>query len=260
MATDMHRVIRSRQPLSIDHHRYFLYQILRGLKYLHSADIIHCDLQPSNLLVNANCHLKICGFEYVNTFQRRDSRYAVPQFYRAPELLLASPHKTRSSDMWSVGCIFAEFLGRKPIFRGDDKVAVLRQIVQKMGCPPENEYDFITSESARSFLLKLPATNSIPLEQLYPEYREETEALHLLRRMLDFHPRTRCTVEEALSHPFLSALHNPDDEPVADFVFDFPLGGTYQEEELCFASAWSCNFSSSQIEKTKSLLWNLIHE
>ena len=60
MDTDLHRIIKSTQPLSDDHIRYFAYQILRGLKYLHSANVMHRDLKPNNLLVNANCDLKIC--------------------------------------------------------------------------------------------------------------------------------------------------------------------------------------------------------
>ncbi len=57
----MHRVIRT-QELSDDHCQYFIYQTLRGLKALHSAQVLHRDLKPSNLLLNANCDLKICDF------------------------------------------------------------------------------------------------------------------------------------------------------------------------------------------------------
>jgi len=62
MDTDLHQVIHSRQELTDEHVRYFLYQILRGLKYVHSANVIHRDLKPGNLLVNENCDLKIGDF------------------------------------------------------------------------------------------------------------------------------------------------------------------------------------------------------
>ena len=62
METDLHRIIYSRQPLTDDHVQYFVYQILRGLKYMHSANVIHRDLKPSNILLNSNCDLKICDF------------------------------------------------------------------------------------------------------------------------------------------------------------------------------------------------------
>jgi mitogen-activated protein kinase 7 len=62
MESDLHRIIHSRQELTDEHVRYFLYQILRGLKYIHSANVVHRDLKPSNLLVNENCLLKIGDF------------------------------------------------------------------------------------------------------------------------------------------------------------------------------------------------------
>lgn len=62
METDLHQIISSKQALTDEHIRYFLYQILRGLKYIHSANILHRDLKPSNLLVNENCDLKIGDF------------------------------------------------------------------------------------------------------------------------------------------------------------------------------------------------------
>ena len=62
MDTDLHYVIHSRQPLKCDHIQYFLYQILRGLKAIHSAGVMHRDLKPSNILVNKDCEIKICDF------------------------------------------------------------------------------------------------------------------------------------------------------------------------------------------------------
>ena len=62
MEADLSKIIKSSQPLSDDHVQFFMYQILRGLKYMHSAGIYHRDLKPRNLLVNSNCDLKICDF------------------------------------------------------------------------------------------------------------------------------------------------------------------------------------------------------
>ena len=58
METDLHKLLRS-QKLSSDHICYFLYQMLRGLKYIHSANVLHRDLKPSNILLNSNCDLKV---------------------------------------------------------------------------------------------------------------------------------------------------------------------------------------------------------
>jgi len=62
MDSDLHQIIVSKQQLSNDHIQYFIYQILRGLLFIHSANVIHRDLKPSNILVNSNCDIKICDF------------------------------------------------------------------------------------------------------------------------------------------------------------------------------------------------------
>ena len=59
METDLYKLLKT-QRLSNDHVCYFLYQILRGLKYIHSANVLHRDLKPSNLLLNTTCDLKVC--------------------------------------------------------------------------------------------------------------------------------------------------------------------------------------------------------
>lgn len=247
METDLHRIIYSRQPLTIDHVQYFVYQILRGLKYIHSTNVIHRDLKPSNLLVNANCDLKICDFGLARGLEDEQpgglTEYVVTRWYRAPEIMLACHEYTKAIDVWSVGCIFAELLLRQAIFPGDDYIAQLRLICEKMGRPPEHELDFVTSERAKRFMLSLPAKPPVPMEVLFPEHKNERQAHSLIRRLLDFHPTTRITTEQALEHPFLASLHNPDDEPVANFHFHF----AFEEEEL-------------SRERVQELIWNEILE
>lgn len=136
METDLHRIIYSKQKLSIDHAQYFIYQLLRGLKYIHSADVIHRDLKPSNLLVNSNCDLKICDFGLARGIGEKQTEgqggtmllteYVVTRWYRAPEIMLACHEYSKPVDMWSVGCIFAELIQRKPYFPGEDYIDQVR--------------------------------------------------------------------------------------------------------------------------------------
>ena len=86
METDLHRIIYSRQALTIEHIQYFMYQILRGLKYIHSANVLHRDLKPSNLLLNSNCDLKICDFGLARGLEDDQAgvltEYVVTRWYR----------------------------------------------------------------------------------------------------------------------------------------------------------------------------------
>jgi serine/threonine protein kinase len=142
METDLHRIIYSKQKLSIDHVQYFIYQVLRGLKYIHSCRVLHRDLKPSNLLVNANCDLKICDFGLARGMHDQKSEdedrsstmllteYVVTRWYRAPEIMLACHEYSYPIDVWSVGCIFAELILRKPYFPGDDYIDQVRWAVR----------------------------------------------------------------------------------------------------------------------------------
>ena len=118
--------------MSVIFGQYFLYQLLRGLKYIHSSNILHRDLKPSNLLLNANCDLKICDFGLARTTSETDfmTEYVVTRWYRAPELLLNCSEYTAAIDIWSVGCIFMEILKREPLFPGRDYVQQLNLITQ----------------------------------------------------------------------------------------------------------------------------------
>lgn len=228
MDTDLHQIIRSAQPLSDEHCQYFIYQILRGLKYVHSANVLHRDLKPSNLLLNANCDLKICDFGLARTASERAfmTEYVVTRWYRAPELLLSCEDYTSAIDVWSVGCIFAELLGREPLFPGRDYIHQLKLIVQKLGSPSESDLEFIKSDQARAYIRRVPFAPRVRFDRLYPG--ANPLGLDLLAKMLVFDPRKRCTVEEALAHPYLATLHDAAAEPVAERSFDFG----FEDEEL----------------------------
>jgi len=222
METDLHRIIYSRQELSDDHIQYFIYQILRALKYCHSANVLHRDLKPSNVLLNSNCDLKVCDFGLARGVDEKSlelTEYVVTRWYRAPEIMLSCQEYTKAIDVWSVGCIFAELLGSKPLFPGDDYIHQLRIISDILGTPSDEDLDFVRSERARAFMKKQAHKPKVPFSTLYTG--ANPEALDLLEKMLQFHPKKRITIAEALRHPYMASLHNPDDEPDADSVFDF---------------------------------------
>eukprot|EP00286_Rhodomonas_abbreviata_P008327 CAMPEP_0181320504 /NCGR_PEP_ID=MMETSP1101-20121128/18160_1 /TAXON_ID=46948 /ORGANISM="Rhodomonas abbreviata, Strain Caron Lab Isolate" /LENGTH=362 /DNA_ID=CAMNT_0023428215 /DNA_START=174 /DNA_END=1262 /DNA_ORIENTATION=+ len=224
MDTDLHRIIRSSQPLSDDHVRYFTYQILRGLKYLHSANVMHRDLKPNNLLVNANCDLKICDLGLARLSAELDQSfmtvYVVTRWYRAPELLLGKKDYDKSIDMWAVGCILAELLGRirKPLFPGKDYVDMLKLQTAKIGNPPLEDQGHV-SDKAKNFLAGFAKQPGPQWKAHFPN--ASTGVLDLLDNLLAFNPRKRFTPEMALAHHYMAELHDPDDEPECDQEFDF---------------------------------------
>ena len=121
--SDLDRIVASQQRLSDQHAQYFVYQILRGLKFIHSANVLHRDLKPSNLLVNSNCDLAICDFGLARGVSADTAgqltEYVVTRWYRAPELLCESADYDAKVDVWSVGCVLGEILGRRPLFKGN---------------------------------------------------------------------------------------------------------------------------------------------
>jgi len=224
MDTDLHQIIRSDQPLTDDHCQYFIYQLLRGLKYIHSADVLHRDLKPSNLLLNANCDLKICDFGLARTNTQDKNRdfmteYVVTRWYRAPELLLSCAEYSVAIDVWSCGCILAELLGRKPLFPGKDYVHQLNLITKIIGTPDEQDLYFVTSDKARRYLRQLPYAKPTDFKRLYPE--ANALACDLIQKMLAFNPEKRIDVEQCLKHPYLASLHDMNDEPVSTKPFTF---------------------------------------
>jgi len=206
METDLHRIIYSKQSLSMEHVQYFVYQILRALKYIHSANVLHRDLKPSNLLVNSNCDLKICDFGLARGVVADDdpensanvggtmllTEYVVTRWYRAPEIMLACHQYTKPIDVWSVGCIFAELIARKPYFPGEDYIDQLTIISDKLGKLSEEDMDFVTSEKAKRFMRKLPNKPVIPMRKQFPT--ATPEAVDLLGKMLQIHPKKRMSM------------------------------------------------------------------
>ncbi|XP_013366830.1 PREDICTED: mitogen-activated protein kinase 11 isoform X4 [Chinchilla lanigera] len=119
MGADLNNIVKC-QTLSDEHVQFLVYQLLRGLKYIHSAGIIHRDLKPSNVAVNEDCELRILDFGLARQADEEMTGYVATRWYRAPEIMLNWMHYNQTVDIWSVGCIMAELLQGKALFPGTD--------------------------------------------------------------------------------------------------------------------------------------------
>lgn len=141
------------------------------------------------------------------------------RFYRAPEIMLSSHEYSKAVDMWSAGCSLAEIVSGRVLFQGQHYIEQVNLIIELRGTPDSEAKKHISNEYALKYIESLPAKQKVPLKDLFPT--AQPDALDLLDRMLDLNPSTRITVDEALKHPFLESMHDPEDEPSFEGTLDF---------------------------------------
>jgi len=249
MDTDLHYVIESGQEITDDHVQFFTAQLLAGIAYLHRCNVVHRDLKPGNILVDRNCKLKICDFGLARSCSKQEDRdsqqlltmYVTTRWYRAPELLCFNVSYGSPVDMWSVGCIVAELLVRRPLFKGTDPRNQLEQIMRVLGRPSDDDLEAIMNEGAVNYIESLPPSVE-SLEEKLPN--ATPPALELIRRLLTFNPAKRITAEEALSHRYVEVYHETT-----------PAQGP---EETAMLSEWMTIAGASMLPKEQ--LQNLIFQ
>ncbi|CAF1108089.1 unnamed protein product [Adineta steineri] len=203
MDTDLKRVLESNQILTNDHIKYFAYQILNGLAFIHQAGIIHRDLKPSNILVSQSCNLKIADFGMARQYRdHNQTQYVVTRWYRAPEVILGYTEYTQAIDLWSVGCILAEMFGRKPIFSGINTIAQIQLIFIILGTPPKSYLQSLHSDCFRRLISSVGNRQPANFKALYPNATDD--GIDLLRQLLVIDPEQRISANTALKHSFVN--------------------------------------------------------
>ncbi|XP_076994312.1 mitogen-activated protein kinase 9 isoform X1 [Tamandua tetradactyla] len=207
--------------MELDHERmsYLLYQMLCGIKHLHSAGIIHRDLKPSNIVVKSDCTLKVLDFGLARTACTNFmmTPYVVTRYYRAPEVILGMGYK-ENVDIWSVGCIMGELVKGSVIFQGTDHIDQWNKVIEQLGTPSA---DFMKKlqPTVRNYVENRPKYPGIKFEELFPDWifpseseRDKiktSQARDLLSRMLVVDPERRISVDEALRHPYIAVWYDP---------------------------------------------------
>lgn len=225
MQTDMRQIIASKQALSIEHIKYFMYQLLKGVLYMHSAGVIHRDLKPSNLLLNSDCDLRICDFglaRLTHNVQMKTEKpqadsdysasmtmYVATRWYRAPEIILGLKKYTTAADIWSVGCILGELMVGKPLFPGKNYIDQLQLIFKVVGSPSSSDVHEYANAKAISWLQTQPKHPS-QLEKIFAG--ADHDAKDLLEKLLVLNPAKRISVDEAIKHPFFESCRETETE------------------------------------------------
>ncbi|XP_032201704.1 mitogen-activated protein kinase 12 isoform X6 [Mustela erminea] len=192
MGTDLGKLMKH-EKLSEDRIQFLVYQMLKGLKYIHAAGIIHRDLKPGNLAVNEDCELKILDFGLARQADSEMTGYVVTRWYRAPEVILNWTRYTQTD------------------------LDQLKEIMKVTGTPPAEFVQRLQSADAKNYMKGLPElekkdfasilTNASPLAL--------PVAVNLLEKMLVLDAERRVTAAEALTHPYFESLQDTEDEPTA---------------------------------------------
>ncbi|OQR78026.1 stress-activated protein kinase JNK-like [Tropilaelaps mercedesae] len=202
--------------LDLDHDRmsFLIYQMLCGVKHLHSAGIIHRDLKPSNIVVSSSCDLKILDFGLARTTGKESfmmTPYVVTRYYRAPEVILGMGYK-ENVDIWSVGCIMGEMMRGAVLFPGSDHIDQWNKVIEQLGTPSE-EFLARLQDSVRTYVQTRPYYKGYSFDKLFPNssfadrspegLENADQARDLLSKMLVIDPERRISVDEALEHPYI---------------------------------------------------------
>lgn len=188
--------------------RILFFQLLRGVAYCHSRRILHRDLKPQNLLLNAKGELKLADFGLARakgvpilTF----SNEVVTLWYRPPDVLMGSVNYDTSIDMWSAGCIFAELASGRPLFPGTNNDDELHCIFKVLGTPTASDW---------------AGVNDVPNHDKWPKHRKkklssfvprlDADGLDLLDKLLHYDPAKRLSATDAMNHRYFTNHIPPD--------------------------------------------------
>lgn len=177
-----------------------MFQIMKGVDFLHTMRIFHRDLKPQNILISVTGQVKLADFGLARIYEHLQTltTVVVTLWYRAPEVLLKSNYAS-PVDIWSCGCIFAELFSRRPLFPGQSENDQLAKIFEVIGSPAEEEWPEEVTLSWRTFSNFRPT----PLYQMIPEL--DSDAQDILERIFLFDPNKRSSALQILNHNYFSS-------------------------------------------------------
>lgn len=198
-------VTKQHESLSPAIVKKFTKELLGGLHYCHAHRILHRDLKPQNLLIDAHGNLKLADFGLARAFGiplRTYTHEVVTLWYRAPEVLLGSRHYSTAIDMWSVGCIVAEMImSGMPLFPGDSEIDQIFKIFKTMGTPNETVWPGVSQ--LPDYKTTFPQWSGTDLGETVRDV--EPFGLELVESCLVYDTAKRISAKRAIIHPWFNA-------------------------------------------------------
>ncbi|XP_055677348.1 cyclin-dependent kinase 2 [Lutzomyia longipalpis] len=183
----------------------YMHQMLDALAFCHVHRILHRDLKPQNLLVDTEGHIKLADFGLARCFNIPMGSYThevVTLWYRAPEILLGTKFYSTSVDIWSLGCIFAEMITKRPLFPGDSEIHQLYKIFELLGTPDNSTWPGITQMPEYKTIFPRWERQSFPAEIV------RQNAHILLQQLLEYDPTKRISARNAMQDGYFSDLEH----------------------------------------------------
>ncbi|CAD7083771.1 unnamed protein product [Hermetia illucens] len=181
----------------------YMYQMLDSIAFCHMNRILHRDLKPQNLLVDSRGHIKLADFGLARSFNfpmRVYTHEVVTLWYRAPEILLGTKFYATGVDIWSLGCIFAEMIMRRPLFPGDSEIDQLYRIFRTLGTPDENIWPGVSY--LPDYKSNFPKWESPNL----PDALIKHESFDLLKSMMLYDPNCRISARNAMQNAYFNKV------------------------------------------------------
>jgi len=189
--------------------RKIIYQIIKGVHFLHKNRIFHRDLKPDNVLLSEDgSEVKLADFGLARSFHqpfRQYSREILTLWYRSPEACMGYSQYSIGVDCWAIGCIFAQMINGKPLFHGSSDVEQLILIFRVLGTP--DEYTWPDLKRYEGFSFEFPKFHPMGLESKIKMDRIDKNGLDLLKKFLELDPMKRISCKDALDHPFFANLN-----------------------------------------------------
>ncbi|TFK04160.1 synaptotagmin-14 [Platysternon megacephalum] len=194
-------------PHGLDYNRVrkYLFQIIKGIGFCHSHNIIHRDIKPENILVSQSGVVKLCDFGFARTLAAPGEAYTdyvATRWYRAPELLVGDTKYGKAVDVWAIGCLVTEMLTGEPLFPGDSDIDQLYHIMKCLGnLTPRHQELFYKNPLFAG--VRLPEVKEAePLERRYPKL--SAAVLDLAKKCLQIDPDKRPSSADLLQCDFFN--------------------------------------------------------